>query len=65
MHTGFTGVGGFFMAKHLGAVRRRMLNVGLPAVLDDLAKGAPDAKEDGPALTEPTSDPSSNSTAGT
>jgi uncharacterized protein YndB with AHSA1/START domain len=47
-HTGFTGVGGFFMAKLLGAVRRKMLNVGLPAVLDDLAKGAPNAKADGP-----------------
>ena len=35
-HTGFTGVGGFFMAKLLGRVRRTMLSVGLPAVLDDL-----------------------------
>jgi len=35
-HTGFTGVGGFFLAKLLGAVRRKMLTVGLPAVLDDL-----------------------------
>jgi uncharacterized protein YndB with AHSA1/START domain len=35
-HTGFTGVGGFFMAKLLGRVRRTMLTVGLPAVLDDL-----------------------------
>jgi uncharacterized protein YndB with AHSA1/START domain len=35
-HTGFTGVGGVFMAKLLGHVRRKMLNVGLPAVLDDL-----------------------------
>ncbi|MCX4745810.1 SRPBCC domain-containing protein [Kitasatospora sp. NBC_01287] len=35
-HTGFTGVGGFFMARLLGTVRRRMLAVGLPAVLDDL-----------------------------
>ena len=40
-HTGFTGAGGFFMAKLLGAVRRKMLTVGLPAVLDDLDdKGA-------------------------
>jgi uncharacterized protein YndB with AHSA1/START domain len=46
-HTGFTGVGGFFMAKLLGAVRRKMLDVGLPAVLDDLAKGAPEAISDG------------------
>jgi uncharacterized protein YndB with AHSA1/START domain len=35
-HTGFTGPGGFFMAKLLGAVRRKMLTVGLPAVLEDL-----------------------------
>jgi uncharacterized protein YndB with AHSA1/START domain len=35
-HTGFTGVGGFFMAKLLGRVRRKMLSAGLPAVLDDL-----------------------------
>ena len=35
-HTGFTGVGGLFMAGLLGHVRRKMLTVGLPAVLDDL-----------------------------
>jgi uncharacterized protein YndB with AHSA1/START domain len=35
-HTGFTGVGGIFMAQLLGHVRRKMLRVGLPAVLDDL-----------------------------
>jgi uncharacterized protein YndB with AHSA1/START domain len=35
-HTGFTGAGGFFMAKLLGRVRRKMLTVGLPAVLNDL-----------------------------
>ncbi len=35
-HTGFTGVGGVFMAKLLGHVRRKMLTVGLPPVLDDL-----------------------------
>ena len=35
-HTGFTGVGGVFMAKLLGRVRTKMLSVGLPAVLDDL-----------------------------
>jgi uncharacterized protein YndB with AHSA1/START domain len=35
-HTGFTGVGGIFMAALLGRVRARMLTVGLPAVLDDL-----------------------------
>ena len=35
-HTGFTGIGGVFMAKLLGHVRRKMLSVGLPAVLNDL-----------------------------
>jgi uncharacterized protein YndB with AHSA1/START domain len=35
-HTGFTGAGGAFMAKLLGRVRRKMLTVGLPAVLEDL-----------------------------
>ena len=38
-HTGFTGVGGIFMATLLGRVRRKMLSVGLPAVLDDLDDG--------------------------
>ncbi len=33
-HTGFSGVGGFFMSKLLGSVRRKMLTVGLPAALD-------------------------------
>jgi uncharacterized protein YndB with AHSA1/START domain len=36
-HTGFTGIGGVFMAKLLGRVRRKMLTVGLPAVLDDIS----------------------------
>jgi len=35
-HTGFTGPSGFFMARLLGSVRRKMLTVGLPAVLADL-----------------------------
>ena len=35
-HTGFTGPGGFVMAKLLGSVRKKMLTVGLAAVLDDL-----------------------------
>jgi uncharacterized protein YndB with AHSA1/START domain len=35
-HTGFTGAGGLFMAQLLGHVRRKMLRVGLPPVLDDL-----------------------------
>lgn len=40
-HTGFTGPGGFFMARLLGHVRRRMLTVGLPPVLADLDRAAP------------------------
>jgi uncharacterized protein YndB with AHSA1/START domain len=36
-HTGFTGLGGFIMAKLiLGPVRKKMLDVGLSAVLDGL-----------------------------
>jgi uncharacterized protein YndB with AHSA1/START domain len=35
-HTGFTGAGGLFMSQLLGHVRRKMLSVGLPAVLADL-----------------------------
>jgi uncharacterized protein YndB with AHSA1/START domain len=35
-HTGFTGIGGLFMAALLGRVRTKMLTFGLPAVLDDL-----------------------------
>ena len=35
-HTGFTGPGGFILAKLLGSVRKKMLAVGLPAVLEDL-----------------------------
>ena len=35
-HTGFTGLGGIFMSTLLGHVRRKMLSVGLPAVLADL-----------------------------
>jgi uncharacterized protein YndB with AHSA1/START domain len=34
-HTGFRGVGGFFMARLLHRVRHRMLTEGLPAVLAD------------------------------
>jgi uncharacterized protein YndB with AHSA1/START domain len=35
-HTGFTGVGGLFMATLLGRVRTKMLTAGLPAVLSDM-----------------------------
>ncbi|WUJ68209.1 SRPBCC domain-containing protein [Kribbella soli] len=41
-HTGFAGVSGFAMAKLLGAVRKKMLTVGLPALLANLDDtGAP------------------------
>jgi uncharacterized protein YndB with AHSA1/START domain len=36
-HVGFTGIGGFAMSRILGRVRRKMLTVGLPAVLDAMA----------------------------
>jgi uncharacterized protein YndB with AHSA1/START domain len=35
-HTGFTGIGGLFMAALLGRVRTKMLTVGLPAVLETI-----------------------------
>jgi len=35
-HTGFTGVGGLFMATLLGRVRAKMLTIGLPAVLETM-----------------------------
>jgi uncharacterized protein YndB with AHSA1/START domain len=36
-HTGFTGIGGFVVAKLvLGPVRKKMLSVGLPAVLSEI-----------------------------
>ena len=35
-HTGFSGPGGFLLAKLLGSVRRKMLTAGLSAVLRDL-----------------------------
>ena len=35
-HTGFTGIGGFVMAKLLGSVRTKMLTVGLPALLAEM-----------------------------
>jgi uncharacterized protein YndB with AHSA1/START domain len=35
-HTGFTGIGGLFMATLLGRVRTKMLTVGLPAVLETM-----------------------------
>jgi uncharacterized protein YndB with AHSA1/START domain len=38
-HTGFTGIGGFVVSRVLASARRKMLGVGLPAVLDDLDEG--------------------------
>jgi uncharacterized protein YndB with AHSA1/START domain len=35
-HTGFAGIGGFFVSRVLNRVRRRMLDEGLPAVLREL-----------------------------
>jgi len=35
-HTGFTGVGGFAMAKILGSVRKKMLTVGIPGLLAEM-----------------------------
>src|SRR5919199_960847 len=35
-HTGFTGVGGFIMATMLGSIRKKMLTVGVPALLAEL-----------------------------
>jgi uncharacterized protein YndB with AHSA1/START domain len=35
-HTGFIGIGGFMMSRVLSRVRKKMLGVGLPAVLSKL-----------------------------
>jgi len=35
-HTGFSGIGGLFMATLLGRVRAKMLTIGLPAVLETM-----------------------------
>lgn len=40
-HTGFSGIGGFVEAQLLGTVRRKMLGVGLPPVLAELARSEP------------------------
>ena len=37
-HTGFSGIGGFAMSWLLGNVRRKMLTVGLPAVLAEITR---------------------------
>jgi hypothetical protein len=36
LRLGFTGIGGFFLARLLSSVRKKMLTVGLSAVLNDL-----------------------------
>jgi uncharacterized protein YndB with AHSA1/START domain len=36
-HTGFSGIEGFFMSRLLKSVRKKMLDVGLPPVLESLA----------------------------
>ena len=33
-HTGFAGIGGFFVSRVLASVRKKMLRIGLPPVLD-------------------------------
>jgi uncharacterized protein YndB with AHSA1/START domain len=72
-HTGFTGPGGFFMAKLLGSVRKKMLTFGLPAVLDDLddtgtpappAPSRPTPRTDSPATAAPPETTSSPCKAG-
>jgi hypothetical protein len=35
-HTGFSGIGGFMVSRVLRRVRKKMLGVGLPALLDNL-----------------------------
>ncbi len=44
-HTGFSGIRGFFMAQLLGYVRRKMLRVGLPPVLAEVARAEEPARE--------------------
>ena len=38
-HTGFSGIGGFIVSRVLNRVRKRMLDVGLPAALNGLDDG--------------------------
>jgi hypothetical protein len=40
-HTGFTGIGGFFMARLLRSVRAKMLTVAVPAVLEQTKRPNP------------------------
>jgi uncharacterized protein YndB with AHSA1/START domain len=48
-HTGFTGIEGFIMAKLvLGPVRRKMLEVGLPLVLNDMDGNSAPGTESSP-----------------
>jgi uncharacterized protein YndB with AHSA1/START domain len=46
-HTGFTGLGGFFLAKLvMTPVRKKMFGVRVPAVLDDVGDGKPRSEAD-------------------
>ena len=42
-HTGFSGIGRFVEAQLLGTLRRKMVGVGLPPVLAELARSEPGA----------------------
>ena len=44
-HTGFSGLGGLFMATLLGRVRAKMLTTGLPAVLNDMNHSVGDRQD--------------------
>lgn len=48
-HTGFTGIGGFAMARILGSVRKKMLTVGIPALLAKMDETGALRPEAGPA----------------
>jgi len=52
VHTGFTGIEGIIMTKLvLGPVRRKMLDVGLPAVLNEMDEAGTVASESPPDST--------------
>jgi uncharacterized protein YndB with AHSA1/START domain len=36
-HTGFTGIGGYLVSRILASARKKMLRVGMPTVLDEIA----------------------------
>lgn len=54
-HTGFSGIGGFFVSRALHRVRKKMLGVGLPALLAQLddegrVSGAPGSSDARPSV---------------